>query len=109
MTTYTLRRVSASTWDITTGRRKVGFARAVPVGYVARIGNVCETAPTIRAAFDMVVAKTCGFKTPAALAEHNRGVRQHNAALRAEADRAFAAALSTEGNFAPLFDLISKL
>jgi hypothetical protein len=106
MTQYAARKISSSVYEITTGRKKVGFIRACPAGFVARIGTVCETAPTAIQAFDLVVAKTLGFATPAAMEQHNVEVRARNAALRAEMHQAVGA--MKNGNFEPFLDLLAK-
>jgi hypothetical protein len=107
MTTYTLRQISKSSWQITTGRAKVGFVNACPAGFVARIGQRCEVRPTAKAAFDAVVIPTLGFESKAALAEHNAEVRYSNAAKKVAAGRAVNAMLA--GNYDELFDLIGKI
>lgn len=108
MTTYTMRPISKSVFAITQGRSKVGFVRATSTGYVARIGEHCETAAIADAAFKAVAAKALGFATPQAVAQHNAEMRATKRAANAAFDNAINAA--THGSdFAPLFDLLNRM
>jgi hypothetical protein len=108
MTTYRLQRVSASVYDITSGRKKVGFVRASSAAFVARIGKERETAATAERAFEAVVARACGFRTPVELAAHNRGVRARNREVRTVAGHAVREAVENN-NFEPFLDLLWKM
>jgi hypothetical protein len=109
MTTYTLRNISATVWDITTGRKKVGFVRKVPAGYAARIGDILEIVPdSPENAFHQVVAKKLGFKSPQHLAQHNAEVRTQNRQISAEARYAADQCLN-HSNFEPLFNLLGRI
>ena len=83
MAGYRLTQISASVYNITQNRVKVGQAVACPKGYVARIGQYCEVHDSAKAAFEAVAALALGFDTPAALRQANAITRQQNAARRA--------------------------
>jgi len=104
---YSAKKISASVYHIISERRKVGFISQCPKGFVARIGQHCEVRATVREAFNAVTLKAMEFASEAALAAHNAGVRERNAALRSEAYAAGQAMRA--GNFDPLFDLLKKV
>jgi hypothetical protein len=108
MTTYRLAQISASCWNITEGRKKVGFVNNCPKGFVARIGQHCEIGATAKEAFDMVACKALGFTSPGALVQYNSAVRARNAEARSVAHHAVEQALYHK-NFDAIFDLITGI
>lgn len=114
MTSYSLKQISASAYHVLSSREKVGFVNACPVGFVARIGNHCETAATPQVAFRLVAARALGYESPAALVAHNQIVRQQNAPVRAahRAMRAHARYVVDQllgGNYEPLHAVFKAL
>jgi hypothetical protein len=106
MTTYLLHSISTSVHYIMSGGKKVGFVNACPVGYVARIGKHCETAPSLREAFNKVAVKALGYDNVEELNAHNSVVRTRNKARNATARYVVDQALNHK-NFEPLVDMLS--
>jgi hypothetical protein len=106
-TRYTARPISKSVWEIVSNRKKVGFVRTTPTGWVARIGEHCETATTTKQAVERVVAKALGHASPEALAQQNAIVRAQNAESRRQQRAAFNAAHT--GDFDQVLNLLSRM
>lgn len=107
MTTYSLKQISASAWNICSRGKKVGYVSVVPNGYAAHIRQHCEVANTATAAFQRCAAKALGYETPNALAAHNAAVRRSNATMKSEVRHALNELYGN--NTKPFLDLIKRM
>jgi len=105
---FTLKDSGYSTFKkICTGRKWIGrVGKHVDGRYFGKIGSTFIYADTERQAFDMVVAKHCGFEAPSEMDHHNQTVRMQNRARRAQASRAVDQMLA--GNFDDIFNIMQK-
>lgn len=84
MARHSLKRISPTCWNITSGREKVGFVRKIAAGgFVGRIGDKQATGGSAEAVFRQVSAEAFGFASPTALRQHNAEVARDNAARHA--------------------------
>jgi hypothetical protein len=107
MTSYNLKQITASTFQITSGGRKVGHVASCPKGFVARIGQRCEVRNTAQGAFEAVALLALGFKSVAELQAHNQAARAKTRAFRAVARHAIGEFYA--GNSEPFLDLLKKI
>ena len=84
--------MSGRKWIGRVGKCADGDAR----GYFGKIGSTFVYAPTELEAFDLVVARHCGFETVDGLQANNRMVRNVNRANRARAAAEFEEFLGPE-------------
>lgn len=112
MTTYSLKQVSTSTFQITSGGKKVGFVNRVLAGenegkFLARLGQRVEVRSTSKGAFEAVCLPALGVSSRAELNRRAADVRQVRRIENTAADRALEAYYQ-DGNFEPVADLIEK-
>jgi hypothetical protein len=92
---------------IMNGRKWIGRVCKTTTGYLGLIGPTQYRHPTERGAFDGVVAKHCGFDSPAAMDAQNRKVGAINRARYAEGQRIAQAMIS--GDFEPFAQMLERL